>query len=132
MHQAVHHNCAYESYFFTSFYPSFCFQAAVPELLLANEAGLEMLGCTAAQLCELSWASTFEDEEGQRVATVAMMKAMQTGSALLPPGVRVSQQGRLAGYEHGVAWKVVDDIGKVHCIAFMLVNWCFLPPALAG
>jgi len=61
-------------------------QAAVPELLLANEAGLEMLGCTAAQLCELPWASTFEDEEGQRGASLAMMTAMQVGAPCWVPG----------------------------------------------
>ncbi|GJP50656.1 hypothetical protein CLOM_g9795 [Closterium sp. NIES-68] len=66
------------------------------------------------------------DEDARCTAVAAMSQAIQQGFAYLPPGVRLSSQGRLAAYEKGVVWRVVDDYGSIHCIAFMHINWCFL------
>lgn len=48
------------------------------------------------------------------------------GVAYLPPGLRISKTRRGVAYEHGVAWKVVDEDNTFQCCAFMHCNWAFI------
>ena len=52
-------------------------QDGAPELLLANQAGLQMLETTAAKLSELSWTQTIPSEEARTVTLAAMSQAVQ-------------------------------------------------------
>lgn len=98
---------------------------AAPELLFANQAGLEMLETTAVGLSDIQWEKLY-DEEGTKTAYAAFSQVMQQGYAYLPSGILMSSTGRPARYERAVAWKVVDEKDNLQCIALMHMQWAFV------
>ncbi|KAL8507365.1 hypothetical protein ACS0TY_018060 [Phlomoides rotata] len=91
----------------------------------ANQAGLDMMETTLVALQDIMLEKIL-DEAGRRILLSKFSNIMQQGFAYLPAGVCVSSMGRPVTYEQVVAWKVVDDSGSNHCLAFMFINWSFV------
>ncbi|XP_059288628.1 homeobox-leucine zipper protein ATHB-14-like isoform X2 [Lycium ferocissimum] len=91
----------------------------------ANQAGLDMLETTLIALQDIMLDKIL-DEAGRKVLLSEFSKIMQQGFAYLPAGLCVSSMGRPVSYEQAVAWKVLNDDGSNHCLAFMFINWSFV------
>ncbi|XP_060191478.1 homeobox-leucine zipper protein ATHB-14 isoform X2 [Lycium barbarum] len=91
----------------------------------ANQAGLDMLETTLIALQDIMLDKIL-DEAGRKVLLSEFSKIMQQGFAYLPAGLCVSSMGRPVSYEQVVAWKVLNDDGSNHCLAFMFINWSFV------
>lgn len=99
-----------------------CIPKASPDIIFANQSGLDMLETTSSALQHIEWQKTL-DENGRKSACTELTEVMQRGFACFPGGIRISSTGRMASYERAVAWKVDSD--TLQCIAFMFIKWSF-------
>ncbi|CAM8889285.1 unnamed protein product [Rhodiola kirilowii] len=103
-----------------------CSIKAMPVLIFANQAGLDMLETTLVALQDVSLDKVF-DESGRKALCSDFAKIMQQGFAYLPAGICMSTMGRHVSYSQSVAWKVLaGDEQTVHCLAFSFSNWSFV------
>nr|AWD38913.1 class III homeodomain-leucine zipper protein [Coryphopteris nipponica] len=99
-----------------------CIVKASPDIIFANQSGLDMLETTSSALQGLDWQKTLDDN-GKKSLCADFAEVIQRGFAYLPRGVRFSSTGRMATFERAVAWKVDSDM--LECIAYMFVKWSF-------
>lgn len=99
-----------------------CIVKAAPDIIFANQSGLDMLETTSSALQGLDWQKTLDDN-GKKSLCADFAEVIQRGFAYLPRGVRFSSTGRMATFERAVAWKVDSDM--LECIAYMFVKWSF-------
>ncbi|XP_077217933.1 homeobox-leucine zipper protein ATHB-15-like isoform X1 [Tasmannia lanceolata] len=102
-----------------------CSLKALPVFTFANQAGLDMLETTLVALQDMTLEKIFDDH-GRKALYTEFPQIMQQGFACLQGGICVSSMGRPISYERAVAWKVLNEEGTVHCIAFMFINWSFV------
>ncbi|CAN1290259.1 Homeobox-leucine zipper protein HOX32 [Linum perenne] len=102
-----------------------CSLKASPVFTFANQAGLDMLETTLVALQDIMLDKIL-DEAGRKILCSEFSKIMHQGFAHLPSGVCLSSMGRMVSYEHAIAWKVLNEQGSHHCLAFMFVNWSFM------
>nr|AWD38912.1 class III homeodomain-leucine zipper protein [Ceratopteris pteridoides] len=99
-----------------------CIVKASPELIFANQSGLDMLETSSNELQTLDWQKMLDENERKSFCT-ELDEVLQRGFAYLPRGVRISATGRVATFERGVAWKVHSEMPE--CLAYMFVKWSF-------
>ncbi|GMG98800.1 hypothetical protein Nepgr_000640 [Nepenthes gracilis] len=103
-----------------------CSIKALPVLIFANQAGLDMLETTLVALQDVTLDKIF-DESGRKALCADFPKIMQQGFACLPAGICMSTMGRHVSFEQAIAWKVfAADEASVHCLAFTFINWSFV------
>ncbi|XP_051120926.1 homeobox-leucine zipper protein REVOLUTA-like isoform X2 [Andrographis paniculata] len=103
-----------------------CSLKAMPVLIFANQAGLDMLETTLVALQDIMLDKIF-DESGRKALFSEFAKIMQQGFAHLPSGICISTMGRHVSFEQAIVWKVfAADETTVHCLAFSFVNWSFI------
>ncbi|MCO5564227.1 hypothetical protein L7F22_017885 [Adiantum nelumboides] len=99
-----------------------CAVKASPDIIFANQSGLDMLETSSGALQSLDWQTTL-DEKGKKSLCTDFAEVIQRGFAYIPKGARISSTGRVATYERAVAWKVDSDM--LECIAYMFMKWSF-------
>ncbi|KAJ0488529.1 putative transcription factor & lipid binding HD-SAD family [Helianthus annuus] len=102
-----------------------CSMKAMPVFTFANQAGLDMLETTLVALQDISLEKVL-DENGRKGLCSEFPQIMQQGFACLQGGICVSSMGRPVSYERAVAWKVVNEEDRDHCICFLFMNWSFV------
>ncbi|KAK1290562.1 Homeobox-leucine zipper protein HOX9 [Acorus calamus] len=102
-----------------------CSLKALPVFTFANQAGLDMLETTLVALQDIALDKIF-DEAGRKTLCSEFSKIMEQGYSYLPAGLCISSMCRNVSYEQAIAWKVLDEDGSVHCLAFSFVNWSFV------
>ncbi|CAI9776455.1 unnamed protein product [Fraxinus pennsylvanica] len=102
-----------------------CSLKALPILIFANQAGLDMLETTLVALQDITLDKIFDDS-GRKVMFSEFAKIMQQGFAYLPGGICMSTMGRHVSYEQAIVWKVLAEDNAVHCLAYCFVNWSFV------
>ncbi|XP_059669154.1 homeobox-leucine zipper protein REVOLUTA-like [Cornus florida] len=102
-----------------------CSFKSLPVCLFANQAGLSMLETTLMDLQDITLEKIF-DESGLGALYSIVPILTEQGFASLPTGTCMSAMRRLVYYEQVIAWKVVDDGGALHSLAFAFLNWTFL------
>ncbi|KAK1266082.1 Homeobox-leucine zipper protein HOX9 [Acorus gramineus] len=102
-----------------------CSLKALPVFTFANQAGLDMLETTLVALQDIALDKIF-DEAGRKTLCSEFSKIMEQGYSYLPAGLCISSMCRNISYEQAIAWKVLDEDGSVHCLAFSFVNWSFV------
>ncbi|KAI3974032.1 hypothetical protein MKX01_026429 [Papaver californicum] len=98
---------------------------ASPVFTFANQAGLDLLETTLVALQDIMLDKVL-DETGRKTLCSEFSKIMHQGYSQLPAGICVSSMGRPVSYDQAIAWKVLDDDGTNHCLAFMFMNWSFV------
>ncbi|KAG6476087.1 hypothetical protein ZIOFF_065323 [Zingiber officinale] len=101
-----------------------CSLKASPVFTFSNQAGLDMLETTLVALQDITLEAILDDS--RKLLCLEFPKIMQQGFAYLPTGICLSSMGRPVSYEQAVAWKVLNEHGSTHCLAFMFVNWSFV------
>ncbi|XP_042469940.1 homeobox-leucine zipper protein HOX32-like [Zingiber officinale] len=102
-----------------------CSLKTSPVFTFSNQAGLDLLETTLIALQDIMLENILDDS-ARKMLCSEFPKIMQQGFAYLPGGVCLSSMGRPVSYEQAVAWKVLNEEGSTHCLAFMFVNWSFV------